>query len=108
VCFDNDARTLPVVEAAGRFGINVLRSDQEALAWTFASKAPVPEKFDGIGYRLEDDIPILDGALAWLGCEVRELHPGGDHTIAIGAVTAMHHGDGEPLVWYRGGYHSLG
>ena len=39
VCFDNEARTLPVVREAGRFGVNVLRSDQEALARLFASKA---------------------------------------------------------------------
>jgi 3-hydroxy-9,10-secoandrosta-1,3,5(10)-triene-9,17-dione monooxygenase reductase component len=37
-------------------------------------------------------------------CELRELHPGGDHEIGIGAVIAMDHGAGDPLVWYRGTY----
>jgi 3-hydroxy-9,10-secoandrosta-1,3,5(10)-triene-9,17-dione monooxygenase reductase component len=47
---------------------------------------------------------VLTDALAWLVCELRELRPGGDHEIGIGAVVAMDRADGEPLVWYRGGY----
>jgi 3-hydroxy-9,10-secoandrosta-1,3,5(10)-triene-9,17-dione monooxygenase reductase component len=47
---------------------------------------------------------VLTDALAWLVCELSELRPGGDHEIGIGAVVAMDHGDGDPLVWYRGGY----
>jgi len=108
VCFDNDARTLSIVRAAGRFGVNVLRSDQEALAGVFASKRSESEKFDGVGYRVEDGVPILEHALAWLVCELDELVPRGDHTIAIGAVRSMGHEPGEPLVWFRGGFGSLG
>src|SRR3712207_5302631 len=80
VCFDNTARTLPAIRAAGRFGISILRADQDAVAAVFASKAPEQEKFAGVGYTLEDGVPVLDGALAWLACTVHELLPGGDHT----------------------------
>jgi flavin reductase (DIM6/NTAB) family NADH-FMN oxidoreductase RutF len=52
-------------------------------------------------------VPILEASLAWLACELRELVPGGDHTIGIGAVLAMGHDTGEPLVWYRGSYTSV-
>jgi flavin reductase (DIM6/NTAB) family NADH-FMN oxidoreductase RutF len=52
-------------------------------------------------------MPILDAALAWLVCDVRELIPAGDHEIAIGEVVAMGVSDGEPLLWYRGAYRSL-
>jgi len=107
VCFDNDARTLPVVRESGRFGVNLLAAGQEALSGVFASKTPEAEKFDGVGYALERGVPVLDGALAWLACDLGELIPGGDHTIGIGRVVAMHHREGEPLVWYRGGYRSL-
>jgi hypothetical protein len=41
-------------------------------------------------------------------CTVRELLPGGDHTIAIGEVVSMGLAEGEPLVWYRGAYRRLG
>jgi flavin reductase (DIM6/NTAB) family NADH-FMN oxidoreductase RutF len=107
VCFDNTARTLPIVRQAGRFGVNVLRAGQEGLSGQFASKLPPEEKFELVAHTMEHGVPIIDGALAWLACELRELVPGGDHTIGIGAVLALDHGKGEPLVWYRGRYTAL-
>ena len=107
VCFDNRARTLPVVQRAGRFGVNVLRAGQEALSGQFASKLPPEEKFEQVAHTIQHEVPILDGALAWVACELRELVPGGDHTIGIGSVLDLDAGEGEPLVWYRGRYTSL-
>jgi flavin reductase (DIM6/NTAB) family NADH-FMN oxidoreductase RutF len=107
VCFDNQARTLPIVREAGRFGVNMLTSEQEELAGVFASKLPEAEKLDGVEHRLQDGVPIIDGALAWATCELRELIAGGDHTIAIGKVLSMGLGAGGPLVWYGGRYHAL-
>jgi 3-hydroxy-9,10-secoandrosta-1,3,5(10)-triene-9,17-dione monooxygenase reductase component len=106
-CFDNQARTLPVVRESGRFGVNVLRAGQDAVSGQFASKLPLDRKFDAVDYRLEQGVPVLGGALAWLVCDVREMLPGGDHTIGIGAVVAMGHEEGDPLVWYRGAYTSV-
>jgi len=107
VCFDNGARTLPVVTEGQRFGVNVLASDQEHLARLFASKADEREKFAAVPHAVHDDIPVIDGALAWVGCTLTRLVPGGDHTIGIGAVTAAEISGGEPLIWYRGGYRTL-
>ena len=104
VCFDNDARTLTAVRESGRFGVCILASGQEALARRFASKLPEAEKFEGVEWSAHDGIPVLHGALAWIGCTLHELLPGGDHTIGIGAVVAAESGPGEPLVWWRGGY----
>ena len=107
VCFENQARTLPIVREAGRFALNLLAADQRDLARVFASKLPEAEKLDGVPHRLQNGMPIINGALAWASCELRELIPGGDHTIAIGSVVSMGLGDGEPLLWYDGQYHSL-
>jgi flavin reductase (DIM6/NTAB) family NADH-FMN oxidoreductase RutF len=104
VCFDNGARTLPIVAEGERFGVNVLAKGQERLARLFASKTPEHEKFAGLPHSVHDGIPVIEGALAWVGCTLQELIPGGDHTIGIGAVTAAETGHGEPLIWYRGGY----
>jgi flavin reductase (DIM6/NTAB) family NADH-FMN oxidoreductase RutF len=108
VCFDNAARTLPEVQRAGRFGVNVLASDQEHLARRFASKAD--SKFDEVPHSVHDGIPVLDGTVAWVGCDLDRLVPGGDHTIGIGAVHAAELGTPgtEPLIWLRGDYGSLG
>jgi flavin reductase (DIM6/NTAB) family NADH-FMN oxidoreductase RutF len=107
VCFENQARTLPIVREARRFGVNVLGAEQEHLAGVFASKLPESEKLEGVDHRLIDGVPVIDGALAWATCELRELIGGGDHTIAIGEVLAMGLGAGEPLLWYGGEYRKL-
>jgi 3-hydroxy-9,10-secoandrosta-1,3,5(10)-triene-9,17-dione monooxygenase reductase component len=105
VCFANEARTLPLIAGSKRFGVNVLAAGQEDLAQLFASKLPEAEKFAGVQHSVQDGIPVIDGVLAWVGCTLQELIPGGDHTIGIGKVTAAEEGEGgKPLVWYRGEY----
>ena len=108
VCFENNARTLPIVREAGRFGVNVLSTDQEEIAELFASKLPESEKLEGVAHRFREGVPIIEGALSWVVCTLRELIAGGDHTIAIGEVVAMGLGDGDPLLWYAGRYHDVG
>jgi flavin reductase (DIM6/NTAB) family NADH-FMN oxidoreductase RutF len=105
VCFDNESRTLPIVREAERFAVNVLRAGQEDLAATFASKDLLPaEKFAAVTHTVDHGVPVLDGALAWLACDLKAMHPGGDHTIGIGAVTQMEAENGEPLLFFRGAY----
>jgi flavin reductase (DIM6/NTAB) family NADH-FMN oxidoreductase RutF len=107
VCFEQGARTLPIVRDAGRFGVNVLRAGSEDVARVFASKVPEAEKLRGVPHRREAGSPVLDAALAWIVCDLRQLIPAGDHEIAIGEVVAMDLADGDPLLWYRGGYRGL-
>lgn len=107
VCIANGSRTLPVVREAGRFAVNVLRAGQEDLAAVFASKAVGAEKFARTTHNVEHGVPVLDDALSWLVCDLRDLLPGGDHTIAIGEVTALAAAEGEPLLFWRGGYRQV-
>jgi 3-hydroxy-9,10-secoandrosta-1,3,5(10)-triene-9,17-dione monooxygenase reductase component len=107
VCFENNARTLAVVREAGRFGVSVLSAHQEPVARVFASKLPESEKLEGVEHRYRAGVPIIDGALSWVVCSLRDLIAGGDHTIAIGEVVAMGLGEGEPLLWYGGRYHDF-
>jgi flavin reductase (DIM6/NTAB) family NADH-FMN oxidoreductase RutF len=108
VCFDNASRTLAVVRGAGRFAVNVLGAGQRDLAGVFASKRVAREKFEAATHTIAHGVPVLDGALAWMACDVRELLPGGDHTVAVGAVTHMDARPGDPLVFHRGSYTTLG
>src|SRR6185312_9910893 len=71
VCFEQRARTLPLVRDTGRFAVNVLRAGAEDVARVFASKAPEGEKLRTVPHRLEAGMPILDAALAWVVCDVR-------------------------------------
>ncbi len=111
VCFERRSRTLDVVRASRRFGVNVLRAGDEELAAVFASKRVGPEKFEALTQHRWSErhgVPVLDRALAWIACELRELAPGGDHEIGIGAVIASGADeDGDPLVFYRGAYTTI-
>lgn len=91
--------------AATHFAVNILASDQEALARRFA--ATEPNRFDGVGYReSRRGIPLLDGALAHIECAKQRAVPGGDHTVFFGLVTDGAVSDARPLLYYRGGYAS--
>jgi flavin reductase (DIM6/NTAB) family NADH-FMN oxidoreductase RutF len=107
VCFANNARTLSIVREAEQFGLNVLAAGQEQVAEVFASKLPEAQKLEVVEHRYESGVPIIEGALSWAACELRDLIAGGDHTIAIGEVVAMGLGQGEPLLWFGGRYRDL-
>jgi 3-hydroxy-9,10-secoandrosta-1,3,5(10)-triene-9,17-dione monooxygenase reductase component len=108
-CLDNGSRTLDAVRDAGRFSVSVLREGQEELALRFASKAQMDEKFAGVEVDRRDGVPVLAEALAWIACDLRELLPGGDHVIALGAITALgaDAADGRPLLHHRGAFAGL-
>jgi 3-hydroxy-9,10-secoandrosta-1,3,5(10)-triene-9,17-dione monooxygenase reductase component len=108
VCFELRSRTLAVVRESERFAVNILRHDDEELAAVFASKRVAPEKFESVTHEEAHGVPVLDRALAWIACSLRELHPGGDHLIGIGEVIGMSTGEEyDPLVYYRGRYTTI-
>lgn len=93
--------------AASHFALNVLASDQEALARRFA-EADEEARFDGVGFApSKRGVPLLDGALAHIECEKHAAVPGGDHTVYFGRVAGGAVTDRRPLLYYRGGYANL-
>lgn len=107
VGFDLRSRTLTAVRRSRRFAVNVLASDQEAICRIFASKRPEADKFAACAYAEFCAVPVLDGTLAWLLCDVVAVHPGGDHVILVGHVRDMGGDGGEPLLFYDGHYRTL-
>jgi 3-hydroxy-9,10-secoandrosta-1,3,5(10)-triene-9,17-dione monooxygenase reductase component len=107
-CLDRGSRTLLAVQAANRFGISVLHGGQEPTARAFATKAPVADKWEGVDWSERDGIPAIDGALAFVACDLRDVIAGGDHVIVTGEVTALEAGEGVPLVFHGGEYRPLG
>jgi flavin reductase len=107
VCVERGADTHDSIRAAGCFSVSVLPQTAERTARRFAG-TEAEAKFDGVAYRTEvTGAPILDEALAWVDCSLRSTHDGGDHSIFVGEVMAGDAAEGDPLVFYRGGYHRL-
>ncbi len=93
----------PRIAEAGSFCVNVLSSTQEALARDFAVTGR--DKFVGVGWEPGGNgAPRLQGALAWIECELLLAHDAGDHEIVFGEVRDMGVNPGSPLLYYRGGF----
>lgn len=110
VCVDHRAKMLPLLHKRRNFGISVLKAGQEAISDYFACgelSAEAEERLS-IRYRwLPSGIPILENALLNLSCKVVASHLSGDHTIFVGEVEGAEIHEGEPLLFYRGGYHKI-
>jgi flavin reductase (DIM6/NTAB) family NADH-FMN oxidoreductase RutF len=106
-CLDRGSRTLLAVQAANHFGISVLHAGQEQIARSFATKAPVAEKWEGVGWSERDGIPAIDDALVWIACDLRDVVAAGDHVIVTGEVRDLATGAGDPLIFSGGEYRPL-
>jgi flavin reductase (DIM6/NTAB) family NADH-FMN oxidoreductase RutF len=109
VCFDLASLTLQAIRDHGAFAVNVLAEPQRELSSNFARRG-FAAAWDEVPHRPgQTGSPRLHGVLAVLDCTVESRVPGGDHEIIIGRVReAEVPGDGAPLVYWRGGYASLG
>jgi flavin reductase (DIM6/NTAB) family NADH-FMN oxidoreductase RutF len=83
-----------------RFGVHLLRSDELELAHRFADRES-QDKFAGLDWGWDGDVPELAGALAYLRCRRAENFVRYDHTILIGDLEAGRLESGEPLVYSR-------
>jgi flavin reductase (DIM6/NTAB) family NADH-FMN oxidoreductase RutF len=106
-CLDRGSRTLLAVQAADRFSVSVLHQGQERVARSFATKAPVAEKWAGVTWSERDGLPAIDDALAWIACDLQDVITAGDHVILTGAVTDLATTEGAPLVFHGGVYRPL-
>lgn len=106
-CLDRGSRTLLAIQAANHFGISVLHAGQEPIARSFATKAPVAEKWAGVAWSEQNGIPAIDNALIQLTCDLNDVVAAGDHVIVTGEVTALETSEGDPLVFHQGNYKPL-
>jgi len=96
----------PRIAEAGAFCVNILESRQEALCRSFAASGS--DKFAGVGWTpAVTGAPILDGSLAYVDCELADIHDAGDHELVTGRVVDLGIGEGSPLLYYRSGFGSF-
>lgn len=109
VALDRRRFLTPLVRADGRYAVNVLGEDQQALSDCFAGAPVVPgrDAFCGAAWHPgPTGLPLLDGAIATLECTVVETFTAGDHDLFIGRVDTLGSEAGEamPLLYYRRRY----
>jgi flavin reductase (DIM6/NTAB) family NADH-FMN oxidoreductase RutF len=109
VCVDQKGTAHEQLKAARAFAVNILAQDQLEVSTAFARRGV--EDMGEVPYSTrQTGAPIIDGALAWVECEIAERLEGGDHTIYIGRVLDLEiaRPDASPLLFYGGRYRALG
>jgi len=109
VALDRRRFITPTVRGTGRFAVNVLGEQQQALSDCFAGAPVTPDRdaFCGAAWSPgATGLPLLDGAIATLECEVVDTYAAGDHDLFIARVDAVTepHRHPMPLLYYRRRY----
>jgi flavin reductase (DIM6/NTAB) family NADH-FMN oxidoreductase RutF len=110
LALDRAGQLIGMVRDSGHVGLSVLSEEQEAIGRRASRRgrrlqALVDEAPTTIGVT---GAPLLIGAIAWFDCDVESISEHGDHAIIVGRVVAVGARGGEPLVYFKRGYHRLG
>ena len=101
---DKNSSTWPKIEAAGRFCVNVLASDQQEISRQISGKGT--EKFIGVDFAISDhQLPVIANAIACIECTIHSTTDAGDHWLVLGNVLRLETTrEGDPMLFYRGKY----
>jgi flavin reductase (DIM6/NTAB) family NADH-FMN oxidoreductase RutF len=111
VSVENISKSLPMILRSRKFTVNVLRSGERELAGKLGKSAlQHPDKLANITFHLgSNGCPILDNALAWVACEIRNTAMAGDSTLIIAEVIDVGMlGEGQPLTMTEAGFRHAG
>ncbi|MBC2874196.1 MULTISPECIES: flavin reductase family protein [Streptomyces] len=98
----------PVLAEAEHVGVHILGEHQRELAAVFArsgaDRFAAPTRWRAG----PEEVPLLEGVLAWLVCRVVARVPAGDHCLVLAeAVTGEAAGTGRPLLYHQGRFNGL-
>jgi flavin reductase (DIM6/NTAB) family NADH-FMN oxidoreductase RutF len=106
ICLGHAVSVIDTFREATYFGINVLAEAQQALSERFARRGR--DRFQGVAWTPgETGVPLIDGVLAAIECQVERRIAVGDHDIFVGRMVATRVLEGAPLVHFSGGYRKL-
>jgi flavin reductase (DIM6/NTAB) family NADH-FMN oxidoreductase RutF len=100
VCVWQESRCHRALAECEHFGVHLLRSDEIELAHRFADRQR-QDKFAGLEWRWDENVPELAAGLAYLRCRRAGNFVRYDHTILIGDLEGGRLEPGEPLVYSR-------
>ena len=103
--------SLAMIEKSRVFSVNfVAKSDRKILEQFFKATPSNGNRFGELTFQLKKtNTPILDRAVAYLECEVKEIVNAGDHSVVIGEVVEAEVVKEEPALvmgdtpWHYGG-----
>ncbi len=109
VCVNRGASIHAPLLATGRFCVNVLSEEHDALPSVFANSEKRAQRFDhGEWYDLMG-LPVLRGAEVAFICEAEEHGSVGSHAVILGRVVDVPElrPAPQPLIWHEGAIRTL-
>lgn len=109
-----DSRMDEVLSRNDTWAVSVLTEAQKTLGSRFAMKGRLSDRllFSETPHRrgAHTGAPLIEGALATVECRTEQRIPAGDHTLLIGRVleAVVPTPGGRPLLYFHGGYRTLG
>ncbi len=111
ISVNRSSSSWPVIEKAGKFGINVLQQDQQIVAEHFSGKGgrKGDERYaDDDWYQTPDGVWLSRKALAAFACDVEKVWMHREHALIAGKVTRIDVNAGpQPLTYWQGSYGSF-
>jgi flavin reductase (DIM6/NTAB) family NADH-FMN oxidoreductase RutF len=90
ISVENGSVTHQLITEGGAFSLNVIDREDRAIVRKFTKPVDVDAEAHTLnGFPFHDGVsgsPILDQAVAYVDCEVRETLPVGGHTLFVGEV----------------------
>ena len=99
VSLAHTSRTRDPLLRAEVFGVHLLGREQTDVAKAFAGTSD--DKFVGLRWQWDDDVPQLHSALGYLRCRRSASFEYHDHTIVVGDVESVELGGSAPMVYFR-------
>ncbi|MCP3374409.1 flavin reductase family protein [Bradyrhizobium cajani] len=109
-CVMKTSKSWPGIRSSGRFTVNVLSEEQQAISDGFAKSGA--DKCTHVDWaRRPNGKVVIAGTLMWLDCSLHSEHELGDHFLVVGKVEEMSPVDWDtqrnPLIYFRGQYRQL-
>lgn len=106
-CAMRSSTTWAQIKLVGGFAVSLLRLQHEEVARRFSQK--VVDRFDGHEWWASPTgHPVLAEANGWLDAAVESVTSAGDHELVVARVLDWSApGEGDPLVFFSGGYRAL-
>jgi flavin reductase (DIM6/NTAB) family NADH-FMN oxidoreductase RutF len=109
IALDRKRFIVPTIDASRRYAVSVLAEDQQWLSDCFAGANVTPNRdaFCGAAWRPgATGLPLLNGAIATMECDVIDRFEVGDHYLFVGRVNALSLDEptAPPLLYHRKRY----
>ncbi|MFD9664822.1 flavin reductase family protein [Rhodococcus sp. NPDC059968] len=110
VCIGSASPLVSAIHQSGCFAVSILQANQHRVSAALSAPGSGQAGTESLGIATtpsRSGAAVIDGYLSYFDCSIENSFQGGDHTIVIGRVIGADSTDGQPLLYFDGGYRSL-